>query len=390
MADNQRRYARDVYAMQLMLSCRSSIRFIVGRTGADGSPTPPSRLLAASPSADVARRIRKLLGQGREPLTVHHQWDDGPEYALVPIPSLPIPEQPSDLVTRMSVTAFRDYLMCPYRFFLRHVLKLRPLDDAAGELAANQFGDLVHGALELFGMSGDKDESDAKKIEASLIENLHQYADGQYGDAVSTAVRLQITQAERRLKVVAQRQAERIAQGWRIYQCEASANPEEHGAGVDVDGKRMGLSGRFDRIDFHAQTGRWAILDYKTHGHKPEKKHLKHTDDGDQWIDLQLPLYRMMIPFLGIDAPAAEVELGYFNVSEKEEETKVNIAEFTEQQMNNAESLIHDCIRAIRAGKFEPTTDRVAFDDYDMILQTGVANRLLDRADIAMGEEVEA
>ncbi len=272
---------------------------------------------------------------------------------------------------------------------MRHVLKLRPLDDAAGELAANQFGDLVHNALELFGKSSERDETSANRIETSMIEHLHQYASGQYGDSASSAVRLQITQAERRLKVVAQRQAQRIDQGWRIHQCEASANPEEHAAGIDVDGKRMGLSGRFDRIDFHSQTGRYAILDYKTHGHKPEQKHLKRSDGGEQWIDLQLPLYRLMIPFLGIDTRPEDVQLGYFNVSEKEEETRVNIADFTDQQMDDARSLIEDCIRGIWAGKFEATTDHVQFDDYDMILQTGVAHRLLDRADRATGEEVE-
>ncbi len=389
MADNRRRYARDVYALHLMLSSRTSIRFIVGRTAADGSPTPPSRLLSASRPADSARRVRRLLTRRREPVSVHHRWDQGPQHALIPIPGLPIPDQPGELVTRMSVTAFRDYLMCPYRFFLRHVLKMRLLDDAASELAANQFGDLVHNALELFGKSADKNESAVNKIEASLIQHLHQYAAGQYGDCVSSAVRLQITQAERRLKVVAQRQAQHVDQGWQIYQCEASANPEEHGAGIDVDGKRMGLSGRFDRIDFHPASGRWAILDYKTHGHKPEKKHLKRSDDGEQWIDLQLPLYRLMIPFLGIDAPPEEVELGYFNISEKEEETRINIAEFSEQQMKDAESLIRDCIRAIWAGKFEPTKDHVPFDDYAMILQTGIAHRLLDSADLAMGQEVE-
>ena len=114
----------------------------------------------------------------------------------------------------------------------------------------------------------------------------------------------------------------------------------------------MGLRGRFDRIDQHAESGRWAILDYKTHGHRPEKKHLKKTEEGQQWIDLQLPLYRMMIPFLGIDAQPPEVELGYFNISEKDEETRINIAEFSEAQMQQAEELIHDCIRRIRAGDF--------------------------------------
>ncbi len=195
---------------------------------------------------------------------------------------------------------------------------------------------------------------------------------------------MQVAQAERRLKAVAKEQAARIAAGWKIHASEASVD-ETRGAGVEVDGKRMGLRGRFDRIDHHAESGRWAILDYKTHGHRPEKKHLKKTDEGYQWIDLQLPLYRMMIPFLGIDAQPADVQLGYFNISEKDEETRINIAEFSDEQMQQAEELIHDCIRGIWAGDFEPTSDRVQFDDYGMILQTGVASRLLDQTESLLG-----
>jgi hypothetical protein len=96
----------------------------------------------------------------------------------------------------------------------------------------------------------------------------------------------------------------------------------------------------------------------------------------------------MMIPFLGIESKPEEVELGYFNVSEKDEETRINIAQFSEEQMSQAERLIHDCVSRIWQGDFEPTSDRVQFDDYGMILQTGVASRLLDQAE--MNEEVEA
>ncbi len=387
MADNDRRYARDVYAMQLMLSTRSAIRFVVGRRAADQSPTPPSRLLAATPTPDAARRVRKLLGGKRNPIVVQHRWDEGPQRGLLPIPKL-VHADGGAVVETMSVTAFRDYLACPYRFYLRHVLKLKPLDDATSELAANQFGDLVHGSLERFGESSDRHETDRGKIEAMLFAHLHDYASDHYGNSVSTAVTLQIAQAERRLRAVARQQADRIAAGWKIHASEASVN-ETDGAGVDVDGKRMGLRGRFDRIDHHAQSGQWAILDYKTHGHRPEKKHLKKTEEGQEWIDLQLPLYRMMIPFLGIDAEPAEVQLGYFNISEKDEETRINIAEFSEPQMRQAEELIHDCVRRIRAGDFEPTTDRIQFDDYGMILQTGVASRLLDQAEAFLGEEAE-
>jgi len=251
------------------------------------------------------------------------------------------------------------------------VLKLKPLDDSSSELAANQFGDLVHGALERFGDSPDRDEADQGKIEGLLHRHLHAYADERYGTSVSTAVTLQIHQAERRLATVAVEQAKRIAAGWRIERSEAPVDDKEMGACIEVDGFRMGLRGRLDRIDFHPATGRWAILDYKTHGHKPEKKHLKKTEDGYKWIDLQLPLYRMMIPYLGIDAKVNEVELGYFNVSDKDAETRINIAEFDEALMEKARLLILDCVRRIRDGDFEPSKEPIEFDDYSMILQTG-------------------
>lgn len=383
-SENDRRYARDLIAMRSILLTRDEVRFVVGRRSADGAPTPPSRLLAAAPAEDVARRVRRFFHSPRTPAPIAHAWDAGPPATRIVVPAIDRPAIPKAL----SVTAFRDYLACPYRFYLRHVLRLRPLDDVTSELAANQFGDLVHAAVERFGLSDERDEGDPAKIEEQLLEHLHAYADEHYGEHTSIAVRLQISQAEKRLRVVAQRQADRVAEGWVIKAAEAQVNErklDEKGnpkpaAGIVVGDHFMGLRGRFDRIDHHPRSGRWAILDYKTHGHLPEKKHLQRTPDGYRWVDLQLPLYRMMIPFLGIDADPAEVELGYFNVSEKPAETRINVAEFDAALLDVANEQIHDCIRGILACRFEPTEDRVPYDDYAMILQTGVSHRLLDVA----------
>ena len=381
MADNDRRYARDVYAMHLLLTARKDVRFIVGQNAADGSPTPPSRLLAAAEPVDSARRVRQLLQGKRTQVHVQHRWDSPITQSELPVPKL---EELDTALPYMSVTAFHDYLICPYRFYLRHVLRIRPVDDATGELAANQFGDLVHGSLEWYGESDDKSLEDPAKIEKAMLDHLHRYADATYGTGAASAVKLQVKQAERRLKFVAEEQAKRIAEGWVIEKTEASvretATETSAAAQVTVDGQSMGIRGRFDRIDHHPDTGRWAILDYKTHGHKPEKKHLRRKDGAYEWIDLQLPLYRMMIPFLGID-PGADVQLGYFNVSEKPEETRINIAEFSDAQFTAADQLIHQIIRNIRANKFEPTPDRVQYDDYDMILQTRVPQRLLNQVE---------
>jgi ATP-dependent helicase/nuclease subunit B len=301
------------------------------------------------------------------------RWDGPLKQTRLPIPVL----DGNVRVETMSVTSFAAYLSCPYRFYLRHVLKLGPIDDASRELAANQFGDLVHNSLEIFGKSEAKDEADERVIEEALLESLDQFADEYLGSAPAPAVRLQIEQARRRLRHVAKVQSQWRRAGWHIEQVEASVGEHNH-AGIDVDGQRMIIRGRFDRIDRH-DDGRWAILDYKTHGHSPRKKHLRKWGDSYRWVELQLPIYRLMIPYLvGGDVDPASVALGYFNVSEKEAETRINEADFTAAEFAAADELIIRCIRDIWAGRFEPSEDPVEYDDYAMILQSGSGNLFTD------------
>ena len=385
IADNEQRYARDLYILNLLLRSRDKVRLIVGKKSADGSPTPPSRLLANTPSDSIPGRVQWLLEGKRKPSSTLAECSTGatqsqsiPDYSRLPIPSIVVDACP---VKTMSVTAFKSYLECPYRFYLRHVLKLKPIDDQSRELAANQFGDLVHAAVERFGESESRHEAEESQIYEALRHHLNEYAETQFGDRVESAVRLQIRQAERRLRFVATGQAARVAQGWTIHATEEAVN-EDSGARVAVGERSIGLRGRFDRIDHHPQSGRWAILDYKTHGHPPEKKHLRKNRQTGQmeWIDLQLPLYRMMVPYLNLDADPNEVELGYFNVSDNEDETKINIADFSPELLCQAEQLIHNCVERILNCDFAPTDQRVQFDDYAMILQTGVASRMLSAA----------
>lgn len=363
IGDNERRYARDVHAMQCIVAARPHIKFVVGRSSADGSPTPPSRLIAAAAADVVASRIRRLLGGDSSPVAPPHRWDhnDGP-----PILPPDLTRLRSPTIDRMSVTSFKNYLTCPYRFYLRHVLYLKPIDDGGVELAANQFGDLVHHSLEAFGLGDAKDETDPSRIRDAMHDALSDYAKSIYGQSATAAVQLQVHQARQKLSRVAEVQAERIAAGWRIDRVEAGVN--EDVAFLQIGGRPMGLRGRFDRIDHHPESGRYAILDYKTHGHKPEKKHL--NKDG-QWLDLQLPLYRRMIPFLGIEADPADVEVGYFNIADKDSETRINLAPFTDQQWQSADLLIDDIVRRIFAGDFQPADQPPQYDDYAMILQEG-------------------
>jgi ATP-dependent helicase/nuclease subunit B len=361
VSDNERRFARDAHALRCIVSSRPEIRLIVGSHSADGSPTPPSRLVGSASPDEVASRIRHLMQPRSDRKSYQHPWLGKNLFTSIVPPTLPMKSQRP--ITTMSVTAFKEYLDCPYRFYLRRVLKASPLDDSGAELAANQFGDLVHHAMEIYGDSQHKSETNPRRIEAAIIDAMDAVAKKYYGPHVSPAVKLQVGQAKRRAANIARAQAERIADGWLIHQVEAKV--DEDVAGIEVDGKRMGLRGRFDRIDYHPATGRWAILDYKTHAHKPEKKHLGKDDSGNEiWIDLQLPLYRRMIPFLGIHADVDDVQLGYFNIADKDTDTKINIANFTVQQKRQADELIEQVVRNIFAGKFDPAAKPPEYDDY--------------------------
>lgn len=376
VADNERRFARDAYVLQVALSTRPAKAMIVGRSGPDGSPTPPSRLLAACPPPVLVGRVRQLLEHPPAPPAVCTLW-----HRESPTTELPLPvADRSKTVDAISVTAFRDYMACPFRFYLRHIVGLRPLDDAAFELAANQFGDLVHAAVEGFGMCDHRDATDVDEITDRLLFHLHAYAARQFGDTPSAAVRLQIAQAEKRLRVVAERQAARRAAGWRIHAVEASVVAAD-GAAIDLDdGRRLALKGRVDRIDYHEASGRWAVLDYKTHGHKPMAKH--YDAKNEEWLDLQLPLYLQMLPAMKIDAPPSEVDVGYFNVAEKADDTGVNLAEFTPPLLASAFAKAREVARGVLDARFEvnPEAGAVLYDDFGAILQTGIAQNLLSEA----------
>ncbi len=60
MIDNARRYARDMYAFQVMLHSRQYLRVIVGRNNLSGDPLVPSRLLLACNMAELPARVLRL------------------------------------------------------------------------------------------------------------------------------------------------------------------------------------------------------------------------------------------------------------------------------------------------------------------------------------------
>lgn len=359
--------ARDAW-MLAVAAAREDFLVVVPRKGTDGSPAVPSRLLFRRHPDEVVVAARRWFARAPAPAAAMPPRVV-PSRLLVPEPP---PHSAAEIHPKMRVTEFRDYLACPYRYWLRHRLHLAAADDDALELGAQAFGTLVHECLDRFAHDDDLAAStDPEHLADGLSAMLDRLVAERYGATAVPAVPVQAELARRRLREFARVQAWRTSLGWRIHSTERSVESEA----FVVDGVPVRLVGRIDRIDHHPGRGAWQLLDYKTsqRGRTPEQTHR----DRSGWIDLQLPLYRHLlaeVPGLPeMSGPAGRsVGVGYFNVPARVEEIRVEDAPWTDEDYASADEAAADVVRKIRAGIFWPPVDDAAgtFSEYDAICQT--------------------
>jgi hypothetical protein len=280
---------------------------------------------------------------------------------------VPRPARLSAPITSMRVTEFKDYLACPYRYYLRHVLRLEGLDDSAQELDGAMFGSLAHEVLHALGKDPEAAAGKAETIAKYLDAQLAAAVLAHFGKTPLPSILVQVEQLRRRLAALAQWQADWAAQGWRIEHVEVS--PPKETAALPVDGQPMFLRGRIDRIDVQESSGRRMIFDYKTSdtAKSPEKAHRKRSGE---WIDLQLPLYRRLVAHLGIEGP---VELAYINLPKDIAAVGHQPAEWTEDDLDAADSAAADVVRRVRAEEFWPPANPppVFSEEFAAICQDG-------------------
>ncbi|HBT75387.1 MAG TPA: hypothetical protein DEB39_00340 [Planctomycetaceae bacterium] len=403
LEDNERRHARDAYALSVIMNSRKSrddgrgvdngcradagcsgndgfhggmrdedrILLVSGRRSSEGNALLPSRLFFACDRETIARRACRFFGDtdadsgadtdgGVMPPVVVFPGSIRPghangEAAFVP-PELPRPTNPPD---SMRVTEFRDYLACPYRYFLKHRLHLESLDDRAEELDALAFGALVHEVLDAFA----RDENivgatNADVVSDRLDRELDRIVLARYGPSPRTVVEIQVEQIRYRLRAFARWQAAWTECGNVIIQTEYPFDIP-----FDVDGTPIRLKGRIDRIDYNPRTETYVVFDYKTSdtGPTPEKVHRAGTPK--RWVDLQLPLYREALGFRMPQIVGKTVRLGYVNLPKDIAKTKEESAEWTDEELREAVATARQVVRHVRAGHFEPNPNPPKYAD---------------------------
>ena len=310
LEDARRRFARDACLTSALAASKRNFFVVFGRRSLQNDPKTPSRFafatspenvppricrfFAGSGSNDLAELEARQLGRPFPKAPLSADLENDAETAETPIqttsfataatilavgPPTPTPSEPPRPVgfsvpilrttgpapSKMKVTEFRDFLACPYRYFLRRALNLRAAaPETTAEMNAAAFGTLAHDALRDFGVAPEiRDSTDADAISAWLSERLDVVASRYFNELSSPFVRVQIEQIRSRLDAFARWQALWRRSGRQIKFVEAA--PRSGSITFDVGGGRpVEIFGRLDRIDYDPRENRWFVFDYKT------------------------------------------------------------------------------------------------------------------------------
>ena len=292
--------------------------------------------------------------------------------------------------TTLSVSAFKSYLQCPFRFFLRHILDMRTLDVETRELNPAAFGNLFHDTVDhLHGHTFDN-HTELEKLTKNLHGIAEQLLQKRYGEKLSFAIRLQNEALMARISAFCQRQ---------IADCQTNGstsilNTEE---AFEFPLNNLTVKGRIDRIDQRKE--RLELIDYKTSNSpaNPEKTHLsvvakkkppehlpdaaffEHEGKTYRWIDLQLPLYLLAKSSNSAERPS----IAYFNLSQTLDKSGIERWDgFTQNHLDSAVACANAVIDQIRAGIFWPPNQDIheAYDDFIDLFPDGIENSVNAKA----------
>jgi len=205
-----------------------------------------------------------------------------------PLPAVarrPAPVLADRTPVRVSVSAYRSLIGCPYQYFAGQALGLRPLDEVEEDLDKRGYGELLHRALLRFhrhvpvvsALTPDEAWHEMERITGEVFDAETDR------DPLAKAWALRW---RRRIAGYLDLMRTREADGWRWS---AGEIPAEQRIPL-ADGTGVTLYGRLDRLDRREAEGAevFAVLDYKTQKRDVLRKLLAERDD------VQLACYALL------------------------------------------------------------------------------------------------
>lgn len=368
------RAARDAFLYQSMLAARRDggrVDVICGKSGTGGESLLPSRLLLAAERDELPARV-KILFKEVEPPEAGLHWHADWQWQVRSV----APPQ------RLNVTSLGDYLACPFRYYLKHVLKMQKSEAGRGEWNARDFGNAAHTVLERWGRDLDARELDqADSIHAWLSAELDRVIFEGFGKRVPLAVSIQSEALRQRLQWFSRVQAGHRLEGWQVIDVERK---------VELPVGKAQLVAKIDRIDRHRESGRLRVMDYKTGKvesvAKAHRKKLSSSsvlplhlgldspavyigeDQGKsanfQWHNLQLPLYAAALVASGevLAVPC------YFCLRATEAEVRIHPwQDFEMADLEAARNCADWVADQIANEVFWPPAAKVSYEDYEIL-----------------------
>lgn len=388
--DNEARFARDAFVLSLLVATRQTcgrLDLLFGRLTSSGDPLRPSRLLFQCQDGELASRTLRLFRESNE--------EQVPPARTLAWQLRPAPLPPDHRIfQKISVTGFKSYLACPFRYYLERGLRMEKVEVGKAELDSRDFGNLVHAALEAYG--GDEElrrSTDSATIAAAFEAEIDRWLAQRFGPRLSTPLLIQREAARRRLAHWAKIEAEERAAGWEILEVEAALGGEESPEAAPpflIEGMRV--TGRIDRIERHESEG-LRVFDFKTlspmeNGRRKtvDRFHLvnlKRTEDPEsfpewartvdakgkaqRWIDLQVPLYHLA---LAQRYPGETIAAGYVTLGRTVGEIGIDPWHgLDETLLASAQTCAAGVVAAIREGIFWPANERMPeWDEFRAML----------------------
>lgn len=361
------RLARDACLLSCLMHSGSRVLLGTSRFRSQGEPNRPSRLLFTCRDEELPGRSRRLL----RPSLPAQRRKTKASWTL----ELPVREKK---VEAIRVTGFKNYLQCPLRFYLQHVCGIRDFDPEAREISPRDFGTVMHKVLEEYGGSAaTKDLDDPAEIARVFDRKLDEVARRYYGERFSPVVLVQLESMRARLRSLAPLQAQARADGWEFIATEKAVGRH------DRKPAKIGpltLTGTMDRVEVNRREGRVRVLDYKTFGSAttPAKTHLATKRDRPDvpaaactyagkpafWKDLQLPLYRHLVPHLWEEHRDKEIEVGYVLLPADPDDTAVEMLPLDQAECGSAVDCAEEIASLVSRGVFWPPSEKVDFDQF--------------------------
>jgi ATP-dependent helicase/nuclease subunit B len=369
------RAARDAFLFHSMVEARRNkgrVDILCAKSGARGEALLPSRFLLNTTPKELPQRVKKLFAEIQPPessLAWSLDWSWRP--------TLRAAKQ------KISATAIRSYIACPFRFYLKHICGMDAMEPERKEWNARDFGTIPHDILQAFGKDADaKESTDPTFIGDWLSSRLDEIVARLHGKSPALAIRIQTEAIRQRLRWAAEVQAEQRKLGWQIIDVEIP---------VKIQLGDVTIAAQIDRIDRHEKSGDLRVVDYKTGKVTPvQQAHMKkeraererpaHLAADDcplyftipgktkpelhRWVDLQLPLYAQAI----VEDRQVLAYPTYFHLGATPKD--VCVSEWNDFSHDDLESAINGAkwvIQQIQAGIFWPPAEKPTYDDFAIL-----------------------